>query len=56
MFIQNLICICDHVFGSMLRLKAEDEGILVVQGMQGGHTDIGYNYVLSVVYTHPELL
>merc|ERR1712146_440149 len=35
--------------------KAEDEGIICVEGMLGGHPHIDYNCVPSVIYTHPEV-
>lgn len=34
---------------------AEDEGIICVEGLKGGHVHIDYNCVPSVVYTHPEV-
>ncbi|CBK19462.1 Dihydrolipoyl dehydrogenase, mitochondrial [Caenorhabditis elegans] len=39
----------------MLAHKAEDEGILCVEGIAGGPVHIDYNCVPSVVYTHPEV-
>ena len=39
----------------MLAHKAEDEGIICVEGMCGGSPHIDYNCVPSVVYTHPEV-
>lgn len=39
----------------MLAHKAEDEGIICVEGLKGGHVHIDYNCVPSVVYTHPEV-
>ena len=39
----------------MLAHKAEDEGVICVEGMLGGHPHIDYNCVPSVVYTHPEV-
>jgi dihydrolipoamide dehydrogenase len=39
----------------MLAHKAEDEGIVCVEGIMGGHVHIDYNCVPSVVYTHPEV-
>lgn len=53
--IPNIYAIGDCIHGPMLAHKAEDEGILAVEGMQGGHTHIDYNCVPSVVYTHPEV-
>jgi dihydrolipoamide dehydrogenase len=39
----------------MLAHKAEDEGIICVEGMCGGVPHIDYNCVPSVIYTHPEV-
>jgi dihydrolipoamide dehydrogenase len=39
----------------MLAHKAEDEGIICVEGMLGGEPHIDYNCVPSVIYTHPEV-
>lgn len=39
----------------MLAHKAEDEGIVCVEGIKGGVPHIDYNCVPSVVYTHPEV-
>lgn len=37
----------------MLAHKAEDEGMLCVEGMLGGAVHMDYNTVPSVIYTHP---
>ena len=37
----------------MLAHKAEDEGIICVEGMLGGKGHLDYNCVPSVIYTHP---
>ncbi|KAK6042752.1 pyridine nucleotide-disulfide oxidoreductase [Cooperia oncophora] len=39
----------------MLAHKAEDEGILCVEGICGGPVHIDYNCIPSVIYTHPEV-
>ena len=39
----------------MLAHKAEDEGIICVEGIAGGPVHIDYNCVPSVIYTHPEV-
>ena len=39
----------------MLAHKAEDEGIVCVEGINGGAVHIDYNCVPSVIYTHPEV-
>ncbi|XP_013789201.2 dihydrolipoyl dehydrogenase, mitochondrial-like [Limulus polyphemus] len=39
----------------MLAHKAEDEGIVCVEGIASGPVHIDYNCVPSVIYTHPEV-
>ena len=39
----------------MLAHKAEDEGIVCMEGIVGGPVHIDYNCVPSVIYTHPEV-
>lgn len=39
----------------MLAHKAEDEGILCVEGIVGGPVHFDYNCIPSVIYTHPEV-
>lgn len=39
----------------MLAHKAEDEGIVCVEGITGAPVHIDYNCVPSVIYTHPEV-
>ena len=39
----------------MLAHKAEDEGIICVEGMCGGTPHLDYLCVPSVIYTHPEV-
>eukprot|EP00124_Ichthyophonus_hoferi_P002930 Ihof_evm8s224 gene=Ihof_evmTU8s224 len=51
----NVYAIGDVVAGPMLAHKAEDEGVLCVEGMLGSTPHIDYNLVPSVVYTHPEV-
>jgi dihydrolipoamide dehydrogenase len=53
--VPNIYAIGDCIHGPMLAHKAEDEGILCVEGICGGATHIDYNCVPSVVYTHPEV-
>uniref|UniRef100_A0A4W6DML2 Dihydrolipoyl dehydrogenase n=1 Tax=Lates calcarifer TaxID=8187 RepID=A0A4W6DML2_LATCA len=52
---QPIYAIGDVVAGPMLAHKAEDEGIICVEGMAGGAVHIDYNCVPSVIYTHPEV-
>lgn len=51
----SIYAIGDVIHGPMLAHKAEDEGIICVEGLKGGHGHIDYNCVPSVVYTHPEV-
>lgn len=53
--VPNIYAIGDCIHGPMLAHKAEDEGIICVEGLLGGHPHIDYNCVPSVVYTHPEV-
>nr|AHB50490.1 dihydrolipoyl dehydrogenase [Mayetiola destructor] len=53
--VPSIYAIGDVIHGPMLAHKAEDEGIICVEGMKGGHVHIDYNCVPSVVYTHPEV-
>lgn len=53
--VPSVYAIGDCIHGPMLAHKAEDEGIICVEGMLGGHVHIDYNCVPSVVYTHPEV-
>ncbi|XP_025106514.1 dihydrolipoyl dehydrogenase, mitochondrial-like isoform X2 [Pomacea canaliculata] len=53
--VPSIYAIGDVIAGPMLAHKAEDEGILCVEGMAGGAVHIDYNCVPSVIYTHPEV-
>jgi len=53
--ISSIYAIGDVINGPMLAHKAEDEGILCVEGIAGGAVHIDYNCVPSVIYTHPEV-
>ncbi|CAB05249.2 Dihydrolipoyl dehydrogenase, mitochondrial [Caenorhabditis elegans] len=53
--VPSIFAIGDVIEGPMLAHKAEDEGILCVEGIAGGPVHIDYNCVPSVVYTHPEV-
>jgi dihydrolipoamide dehydrogenase len=53
--VANVYAIGDIIDGPMLAHKAEDEGVLAVEAMQGAHVHLDYNMVPSVVYTHPEV-
>lgn len=51
----SIYAIGDVIAGPMLAHKAEDEGIICIEGMAGGAVHIDYNCVPSVIYTHPEV-
>lgn len=51
----NIHAIGDCIAGPMLAHKAEDEGIICVEGMTGAPVHIDYNCVPSVIYTFPEV-
>jgi len=53
--IPSIHAIGDCIHGPMLAHKAEDEGIICVEGIKGGAVHIDYNCVPSVIYTHPEV-
>ncbi|KAI6177915.1 Dihydrolipoyl dehydrogenase [Aphelenchoides fujianensis] len=53
--VDGIYAIGDIIEGPMLAHKAEDEGIVCVEGICGGPVHIDYNCVPSVVYTHPEV-
>ncbi|KAK9718778.1 Pyridine nucleotide-disulfide oxidoreductase [Popillia japonica] len=53
--IPNIYAIGDCIHGPMLAHKAEDEGIVCVEGIKGGPVHIDYNCIPSVIYTHPEV-
>ncbi|GAU93293.1 hypothetical protein RvY_05257 [Ramazzottius varieornatus] len=53
--VANIHAIGDCIDGPMLAHKAEDEGIICVEGIAGGAVHIDYNCVPSVIYTHPEV-
>lgn len=53
--VPSIYAIGDVIAGPMLAHKAEDEGILAVEGIAGGPVHIDYNCIPSVIYTHPEV-
>uniref|UniRef100_A0A3P9N0U4 Dihydrolipoyl dehydrogenase, mitochondrial n=1 Tax=Poecilia reticulata TaxID=8081 RepID=A0A3P9N0U4_POERE len=53
--VHGIYAIGDVIAGPMLAHKAEDEGIICIEGMAGGAVHIDYNCVPSVIYTHPEV-
>ncbi|VEL31282.1 unnamed protein product, partial [Protopolystoma xenopodis] len=53
--VPSVYAIGDCIPGQMLAHKAEDEGILCVEGICGGAVHLDYNCIPSVIYTHPEV-
>ncbi|XP_012059002.1 PREDICTED: dihydrolipoyl dehydrogenase, mitochondrial [Atta cephalotes] len=53
--VPSIYAIGDCIHGPMLAHKAEDEGIITVEGITGGAVHIDYNCVPNVIYTHPEV-
>ncbi|CAK5065682.1 unnamed protein product [Meloidogyne enterolobii] len=53
--VPSIYAIGDVIKGPMLAHKAEDEGIVAVEGMAGGPVHMNYDAIPSVVYTHPEV-
>lgn len=53
--VPSIFAIGDCIHGPMLAHKAEEEGIITVEGITGGAVHIDYNCVPSVIYTHPEV-
>lgn len=54
-YLNSIFAIGDCIHGPMLAHKAEDEGIVCVEGITGAPVHIDYNCVPSVIYTHPEV-
>ncbi|MFH4973476.1 hypothetical protein AB6A40_000185 [Gnathostoma spinigerum] len=53
--VQSIYAIGDVIAGPMLAHKAEDEGIVCVEGIAGAPVHLDYNNIPSVIYTHPEI-
>lgn len=53
--VPSIYAIGDVIEGPMLAHKAEDEGILCVEGIAGAKVHLDYNCIPSVIYTHPEV-
>ncbi|WP_250469500.1 dihydrolipoyl dehydrogenase [Caballeronia sp. GAFFF2] len=53
--VPNVYAIGDVVRGPMLAHKAEDEGVLVAEIINGQKPHIDYNCIPWVIYTHPEI-
>ncbi|WDS01354.1 dihydrolipoyl dehydrogenase [Burkholderia ambifaria] len=53
--VPNIYAIGDVVRGPMLAHKAEDEGVLVAEVIDGQKPHIDYNCIPWVIYTYPEI-
>ena len=53
--VKNIWAIGDVVRGPMLAHKASEEGIMVADQIAGKSTEINYDQIPSVIYTHPEV-
>ena len=53
--LSNIWAIGDVVRGPMLAHKASEEGIMVVERINGEDSQINYRHIPNVIYTHPEV-
>ncbi|HEX5057000.1 MAG TPA: dihydrolipoyl dehydrogenase [Gammaproteobacteria bacterium] len=53
--IPGIYAIGDVVRGPMLAHKGSEEGIMVAEIIRGGHAEVNYETIPSVIYTHPEI-
>ncbi|CAG9115865.1 hypothetical protein JYU34_016745 [Plutella xylostella] len=53
--VPNIYAIGDCIHGPMLAHKAEDEGIVCVEGIKGMPVHFNYDAIPSVIYTAPEV-
>ncbi len=53
--IPNIYAIGDIVRGPMLAHKGMEEGVMVAERIAGKQTQVNYQLVPSVIYTHPEV-
>ena len=51
----GVYAIGDVVRGPMLAHKGSDEGVAVAERIAGQHSEVNYEAIASVVYTHPEI-
>jgi len=51
----GVYAIGDAVRGPMLAHKGSEEGITVAERIAGQHSEVNYEAIASVVYTHPEI-
>ena len=53
--IPNIYAVGDVVRGPMLAHKGMEEGVMVAERLADKKTQVNYNLVPSVIYTHPEI-
>ena len=53
--VPNIYAIGDVVGGPMLAHKGSEEGMMVAEFIAGGHAEVNYDLIPSVIYTHPEI-
>ena len=53
--VSNIWAVGDVVRGPMLAHKGSEEGIMVAERIAEKHTEVNYDLVPSVIYTHPEI-
>ena len=53
--VPHIYAIGDVVRGPMLAHKGSEEGIMVAEYIAGRHSEINYDLIPSVIYTHPEV-
>ena len=53
--VPGIYAIGDIVHGPMLAHKASEEGLMVAEHIAGNNTELDYNLIPAVIYTHPEL-
>ncbi len=53
--VPSIFAIGDAVRGPMLAHKGSEEGVMVVERLAGKQTQMNYELIPSVIYTHPEI-
>ena len=53
--VPSIFAVGDAVRGPMLAHKGSEEGVMVVERLAGKATQVNYDLVPSVIYTHPEI-
>ena len=53
--VDHIWAVGDVVRGPMLAHKGSEEGVMVVERIAGQHTEVNYDCIPGVIYTHPEI-